>query len=130
MDNKEVEELAESLIEFEKKNCIDCLQIPKDCWECEAQFIISINYQKVEPVQLEVLGEQEREKIAEKPLTDDEVDEIESLATIGLTNDDPYAHNEYENRLRFLQSWVIRRRISQATIDRNEAKGQLYRGIE
>lgn len=69
------------------------------------------------PDVLPVLGEQGRESIADKPFTDDEVNEIESMATIGLTNDDPYAGIEYENRLNHLCQWVKRRRVAQAEAD-------------
>ncbi len=64
-----------------------------------------------------IIDEQEREAIADKPLDDDESQEIESMATIGLHNDDPYAPAEYEKRLHFLEQWVKRRRIAEAQCD-------------
>jgi hypothetical protein len=58
MDNKEVEELAKLFRNHNKnkRECIDGID-GKDCFGCLAQIAIKFGYHKVEPVQLEVLGE-------------------------------------------------------------------------
>jgi hypothetical protein len=101
MGNKEVKELAEALIENERKNCTNCQEVNKDCWECEAEFIIKSGYHKVEPVQLEVLG-------------DNECDERAVLTWSSVNKLTPY------------QAWAFGiKEGSQATID--QYKGQLFK---
>ncbi len=72
----------------------------------------------------DMMDERDREKAYDQPLHTDEIDEMESMATIGLCNDDPYAGAEYEKRLHFLEGWIRRRRIVKLAFAAGKQEGR------
>jgi hypothetical protein len=146
MDNKEVEELAEALIENERKNCTNCQEVNKDCWECEAEFIIKSGYHKVEPVVNDELADRITHIISDNitcpcylcvgdlvtPKLLPLMPHYEPV-TLKVLGDEEIKHSGYY--CRFCESEDCRgcgvsayKAGNQATID--QYKGQLYRRIE
>ncbi len=88
---------------------------PDEFYIRAAESILSL----FEPVTLVPLTDEELNQIL---LTEDDIIELEQQATIGLA---PFAHIEYIQNIELLCNDRLKRKTSQAVIDKNS--GQLYR---